>query len=306
MKKNIIFLNGKFVDEKEAVVSIKTHALHYGTACFEGIRAYYNKDTDSLFVFRIKDHYRRFLNSAKLLFIKIPYSEKELRDLTIGLLKKNFEETDIYIRPLAYKSDSVVGNFVLTKLSDGLAIYAVPLGRYLNTDAGIKVNVSSWRRVPDSSIPPRGKITGSYINTSLAKTESFLNGFDEALLLDNQGHIVEGSAENLFLIKDGIAITPPESDDILVGITRDTIIKLLGKFSIKVVERSIDRSEIYSADEVFLVGTGAEVTPVVEIDRRTVGNGEVGEISSQVKKAYLELVHGKSPDYPEFLTEIKK
>jgi branched-chain amino acid aminotransferase len=304
MKNNKVFFNGKFVAEKDAVVSIKTHALHYGTGCFEGIRAYYNEAENCLFVFRIEEHYKRFLNSAKTLFIKIGYSEKELVEITKDLLVKNFEKTDIYIRPLAYKADPAVGNFVLPKLADGLSIYTVPLGRYGST-SGIKTQVSTWRRVSDMSIPPRAKITGSYVNTALAKTEAVLNGYDEALLLDMNGHIVEGSAENIFVLKDGVALTPPVHDDILVGITRDTIIMLLQKeLNIEVIQRSIDRSEIYSADEVFLVGTGAEVLPVLEVDKRQIGNMKIGKVTKKVSDIYFSLAHGTYGKYNEFLTKI--
>lgn len=302
-----VFFNGKFVDDADAVVSIRTHALHYGTGCFEGIRAYYNKDKKCLYVFRMEDHFKRFLTSAKTIFIKIPYTVSELSKITLDLLKQNFEETDIYVRPIAYKKDNAVGNFVLPKLADGLAIYTEPFGRYMNTKDGIRVSVSSWRRISDTSIPPRAKITGSYINSTLAKTESHLAGYDEALLLDINGHIVEGSAENIFIIKDSVAITPPESDDILVGITRNTIIMLLkDELGLEVVERSIDRSEVYGADEVFVVGTGAEVTPVIEVDGRPVSNGKIGKVTSKIKDVYFKLVHGELKKYSHFLTEVKK
>ncbi len=307
MSKSIIYFNGKFVPEEEAVVSVKTHALHYGTGCFEGIRAYYNKEQECLYVFRMEDHYKRLLNSTKTILIDLGLTIDELCKITIDLLKKNFSETDIYIRPLAYKSDPAVGNFVLPSLSDGLTIYTVPLGRYLNTENGIRANISSWRRISDLSIPPRAKITGSYMNTALAKTESNLNGYDEALLLDGAGHVVEGSAENIFMVKNGVVITPPESDDILVGITRDTVMTILKKeMGIEVIERSIGRSEVYSADEFFVVGTGAEVTPVIEIDRRKIGTGKIGKISKEVKNIYFKLVHGEYKKYGEFLTKITK
>lgn len=302
-----IFFNGKFVSENDVHISVRTHALHYGTGCFEGIRAYYNKKENVLYAFRMDAHFKRFINSCKTLFIDLPYTAQQLCEITAQLIQKNFEKTDIYIRPLAFKSDPAVGNFNLKSLKDSLAIYTTPLGRYLNGEAGIRANVSSWTRIQDNSIPPKAKITGSYVNTSLAKTESLLHGFDEALLLDSNGHVVEGSAENIFIVQNNTVITPPTSDDILVGVTRDTVIQLLtSDIKQNVVEKSIDRSQLYSADEVFLVGTGAEITPVVEIDNRKVGLGKIGEITKQIKDLYADIVHGNNAHYKEFVTRISE
>lgn len=299
-----MYLDGKFLPEEKAVVPITTHALHYGTGVFEGVRAYYNDVDKALYVFRLSDHYKRFLDSCKILCINLNLSVEELCKLTIELIEKNYSETDIYIRPLAFKSDPAVGNFNLNTLKNSLALYTVAMGRMVEKE-GIKVNISSWMRVPDNAIPPRGKITGAYVNTCLAKTESIAGNYDEALLMDNRGHVVEGSAENIFLVKNGVIITPPPSDDILVGITRDTILKLASdQLGIPVIERSIDRSEIYQADELFLVGTGAEVTPVVSVEGRAVGSGGLGPIATQIRDLYFNLVHGKSKLYPEFLTKI--
>ncbi|HVZ58834.1 MAG TPA: branched-chain amino acid transaminase, partial [Patescibacteria group bacterium] len=273
MKKRIMYLDGKFVTEEKAVVPVTAHALHYGTGVFEGIRAYYSQKDKALYVFRLEDHFKRFLDSCKILCIDLGLSAEELSQLTIELIKKNFSETDMYIRPLAFKSDPAVGNFNLKTLKDSLAIYTVAMGRMIEKN-GINATISSWTRVSDNSIPPRAKITGAYANTSLAKTESIAGGYDEALLMDNRGHVVEGSAENVFLVKNGVVITPPVSDDILVGITRDTMMRLISdQLHLPLVERSIDRSEVYQADELFLVGTGAEVTPVIKVDGRNIGDG---------------------------------
>lgn len=305
MKKRIMFFNGKFLPEDEIKIPPTAHALHYGTACFEGIRAYYSEKDKNLFVFRLEDHYKRFFYSCKTLFIKLPFSTKKLAELTVELLQKNYSEADIYIRPLAFKSDPAVGNFNLPTLESSLLIYTVPLGRYLNTEKGIKANISSWMRVPDNAIPPRGKISGAYVNTALAKTESLQNGFDECIMLDRFGHIAEGSAENFFMVKNGVVITPPAYDDILVGITRETVILICEKeLGLKVVERSIARAEVYSADEVFVVGTGAEVTPVVEIDKHEVGDGKIGPISAKIKDLYFKMVHNEVPGYSKFLTRV--
>ncbi len=300
-----IFFNGKFVAEAQAVVPITTHALHYGTGCFEGIRAYYSEKEKVLLVFRMLDHYKRLLESCKILMTTPPHSVKELCDITVKLLQKNFSQEDLYIRPLAYKADPAVGNFNLKTLKNGFAMYTVALGRYLNTDKGIRANVSSWKRVPDNAIPPRGKLTGSYVNTALAKSESLFAGYEEAILLDNDGHVTEGSAENIFIIKNGIVITPPESADILIGITRQTIMMLCkNDLEIQVLERNIDRSELYLADEIFLVGTGAEVTPVISVDGRDIGNGKTGIVTTKIKETYFQLVHGTYPKYQEYITRV--
>lgn len=306
MKSRIMFLNGKFVPEEKAVIPITTHALHYGTGCFEGIRAYYDNDKKQLLVFRMEDHFKRFLQSCKILLTTPEYSVEELCRLTIELLQKNFEPSDLYVRPLAFKADPAVGNFNLKSLRNGLAIYTVAFGRYLNTDKGISANVSSWRRIPDNVIPPRAKITGGYVNSALAKTESVLSGYSEALLLDNLGHVMEGTGENIFMIKDGSIITPPESDDILIGITRQTIMMLCkNEMGIEVKERSIDRAELYQADEIFVVGTAAEVTPIIELDKRPIGNGKTGTLTSKIKQIYFDLVHNKYPKYNNYITIVK-
>lgn len=307
MKQRIMYLNGKFVPEDQAVVPITTHALHYGTGCFEGIRAYYREKDNALLVFRMRDHLKRLLLSCKILLTTPEESLEELCEITKKLVEQNFTKEDLYIRPLAYKADPAVGNFNLKTLKNGLAIYTVPLGRYLNTDKGISASVSSWRRVSDNAIPPRGKLTGSYVNTALAKSESLFAGYEEAILLDNDGHVVEGSAENIFIVREGEIITPPESSDILIGLTRQTIMMLCEKdLHIPVIERNIDRSELYQADEVFFVGTGAEVSPVVEIDGRAIGNGKIGPITAKIKETYFQLVHGQYPKYKEFITTISQ
>lgn len=303
----IVYFNGKFVPEEKASVPITTHALHYGTGCFEGIRAYYNKDHDALYIFRMEDHYKRLFRSCKVMYISLPNTIAELCDITRNLVRKNFSQTDIYIRPLAYKSDPAVGNFNLKNLRDGFLIYTVPLGRHLDTQKGIRANISSWIRVSNNSIPPKAKITGSYANTSLAKTESAMAGFDEALMSDSIGNIVEGSAENIFIVKNNILITPPASDDILVGITRDTV-KIIAKEKLKMdtVEKSISRKELYQADEVFLVGTGAEIAEVIEIDGKNIRKNKAKPIFTEISDIYFKMVHGELPEYMKYLAKISK
>lgn len=300
----IIYFNGKFVYESEAVVPITTHALHYGTGNYEGIRAYYSEEEKCLYVFRLEDHFKRMVNSTKIMNIKLPGTPEELSKITIELLKKNFSETDIYIRPLAFKSDPAIGNFNLAKVKDAFAMYCVPLGRHYENQEGLKVMISSWTRVSDKAIPPRGKITGSYANTCLAKTEASLLGFDEALLLDNKGFVVEGSAENFFMVKNGKLITPPESSDILVGVTRNSIIEIAKtELKIEVEERNILRDEIFKADEIFLCGTGSEIAGVGSIDQKKIGSG-VGAITKKIQELYFEIVHGRNPEYSKWLTRV--
>lgn len=301
-----VHFNGKFVDESEAVVSVTTHALHYGTGNYEGIRAYYDDNQKALLVFRLVDHFKRMENSVEIMHIKLPGDAKQLSEIAIELLQKNFSKTDIYIRPLAFKADPAIGNFNLSKVSDSFAMYCIPLGRHYSKEKGLSVNISSWTRVSDKAIPPRGKITGSYANTCLAKTESSESGFDEALLLDSDGNVVEGSAENFFMVKNGQLITPPTSADILVGITRDSIIELAkNELGIKVLERNIGREELFDADEIFLCGTGSEIAGVAEIDHHRIGKGDE-EITKKIKKLYFDIVHGKNPKYSAWLTKIEQ
>lgn len=308
MKKNTYtFLNNKFIPSHKALVPVSTHALQYGTGCFEGIRAYYSEKDDCLYVFRMKEHYERLIKSAKILCISIPYSVDELCTLTVQLLQKNYSKEDIYIRPFAYKADTSIVKFYLPQLTDGFGIFTLPLGRFIPSEKGIRVNVSSWTRISDTSMPPRAKITGSYVNTSLAKTESMMGGYDEALFLDKNGHVVEGSAENIFLVAGGKVVTPPIYDDILQGITRGTVIELFEKeLSLQIDEQSIGRTQLYQADEVFLVGTGAEVIPIVEVDGRKVGNGLVGPTTQKIKDIYAWVVRGEKQTYRKWLTKIKK
>lgn len=304
MATQMIFFNGKFVPENEAHISVKTHALQYGTGVFEGIRAYYNELKKAHVVFRMDDHYRRMEQSCKILYTKLPHTVKQLHDITVELLQKNFTPEDIYIRPFMYKSTPIVNSFNLQSLDTGFTIYTVPMGRYLPANKGIHAHISSWHRIDDNAIPPRAKISGSYVNTALAKTESDLLGFDEALLLDSNGHVVEGSAENLFIVKDNLVITPSVSDNILVGVTRDTILKLCKDLKIPVTERSIARTEIYTADEIFLVGTGAEISAVVSVDHRSIGSGSIGTVTNSLKELYFKLVHGELGGYDQFLDII--
>jgi branched-chain amino acid aminotransferase len=299
------FIKGKVVKTTDANVPIMTNAIQYGTAIFAGIRAYYNEEEKFLSVFRIEDHYKRFLNSLKIIGTEIKYSHQDLVKITLDLLEKNDPKTDTYLRPFAYASSiNLSPNLERDKEFD-FALYMMPLGEYLPIDKGLSVCVSSWRRVSDNSIPARGKISGSYINSALARQEATLNGFDEAILLTQDGHVSEGSAENIFIVKNDILITPPESDDILEGITRKTILQLAEDLGIKTQIRSIDRSELYTADEAFFSGTGVQVSWIGKIDHRVIGDGKRGPITERLQELYFNVVRGKDKKYEDWCTKIK-
>ncbi len=291
------YFEGAFVPAAEAKVGIMTHALHYGTACFEGIRAYWNEAHEQLYVLKALEHYRRLHRSTRILKIKLPLSPEEMADITLELLRKNEYREDVYVRPLAYQSTQQIG-VRLHGLDDAFLIYTAPFGKYLNIDQGIRCMVSSWRRVDDNAIPARAKITRAYVNCALSKSEAAENGYDEAIVLTQDGHVSEGSAENIFLVADGKLVTPPVSENILEGITRAGIIQIArDEMGIETVERHVDRTELYTADECFLCGTGAEISPVVEIDRRLVGDGSIGTITKKLFKLYFDIVRGNVPPY---------
>jgi len=296
------FFKKQFMPLGEAKIGILTHALHYGTACFEGIRGNWNEEQKQLFLFRVKDHYERLLKSCRILKINLPYSVDELCKFTTDLVEKSGYREDVYIRPLAYKSSEVVG-VRLHDLEDDFLIIVATLAAYLNADAGVRCCTSSWRRVDDTMIPARGKITGIYVNSALAKTEANERGFDEAILLNHDGHVSEGSGENIFFVLDSKLVTPPSSDNILLGVTRDTVIQLArNELGIETVEASVDRTELYIADEVFFTGTAAHISPVLEIDHRPVGNGKIGKVTKELQRLYFDVIKGKNPKYLHWCT----
>lgn len=291
------YFKGGFVSIQDAKISIMTHGFNYGTGCFEGIRAYWNGEEEQLFVFKLLDHFERFLRSSRILLMDLPFTAGQLADITLELVRKEGYREDTYIRPLAYKADEVVG-VRLHNLRDEVAIFATPFGRYIEREEGASAAVSSWRRIDDNAVPARAKITGAYINSALAKTEAVLNGFDEAIVLTCDGHVSEGSAENLFIIRDGALITPPVTENILEGITRKVIIQLAREeLGLEVVERPIDRTELYVADEAFFCGTGVQVVAIAHIDRRPVGAGQIGPIVKTIRDLYFDIVRGKVTKY---------
>jgi len=296
------FFRKQFMPLTEAKMGILTHALHYGTACFEGIRGNWNDEQEQLFLFRIKDHYERMLDGCRILKIRLPYSADEMCQLTVKLVEKSGYREDVYIRPLAYKSSEAIG-VRLHDLEDDFFIIVATLPAYLNADDGVRCCTSSWRRVDDTMIPARGKITGIYVNSALAKTEANEHGFDEAILLNHDGHVAEGSGENIFFVLDGKLVTPPSSDNILLGVTRDTVIQLArSELGIETVEMSVDRTELYLADEVFFTGTAAHVSPVLEIDHRPVGDGKIGKVTRELQRLYFDVIKGKNPKYLRWCT----
>jgi len=303
-KPEYAFFRGAFVPIGEARLSIMAHVVNYGTGCFEGIRAYWNADDGQLYVFRLPNHYARLLRSCRILRIDLPYDVEELGEITAELLRKEEYREDVYIRPLAYKGSEGIG-VRLHDLTDEFSLFAVPFGKYIPQQDGASVCVSSWRRVSDDAIPARAKVTGAYINSALSKTEAHLSGFDEAIVLTADGHVSEGSAENLFLVRDGQLVTPPVTDDILEGITRATLMELAREeLGISTVERRIDRTELYTANEAFFCGTGVELTPIAEIDRRPVGDGGVGPIAGRLRDLYLSVVRGQVPKYRQWCTPV--
>ncbi len=299
----LCWFNGGFVPLSEAKISVMTHAFNYGTGCFEGIRGYWNEQDGELYLFHLKAHYERFLRSCRTLMIDLKMSADDLCDLTIELMRRNDARYDIYVRPLAYKDSMELGPRINID-ADALTIYTRPLGNYLDTDKGLKACVSSWTRIEDNAAPARAKITGIYINSALARTEAELNGFDEAIMLSSDGHVSEGSAENLFVVDNGALITPPGAGNILVGITRASIITLAHDLDIPVIERQIDRSELYGVSELFLCGTGAQISPVTSVDHRPIGDGAVGPITRRLQSVFFKAVRGKLPEHRDWCTPV--
>ena len=297
------FFRGDYVLLKDANVNVMTHALHYGTGVFEGIRGNWNEEKGVVNIFRLREHYERLLRGCRLLMLDIPYTADQLCEITVELVERNAHQQDIYIRPLAYKSAELVANLKLQDLASDFTLITVPFGNYLGSDT-LRCCTSSWRRVDDPMIPARLKISGIYVNSILAKTEATLSGFDEAIVLNHDGHVCEGSGENIFVIADGKMITPSLEDNVLPGITRDTVIQLAhGELGLDLIERSIDRSELYLADEVLLSGTAAHLTPVVELDSRPIGDGKPGPISTKLQEMYFEIVVGRNPKYMHWCTQ---
>jgi branched-chain amino acid aminotransferase len=304
MRPTYAFFRGQIVPIDDAKISVMTHALHYGTAAFGGLRGYWNAEEEQLFVFRPLDHFERLLSSAKMLMMKFDYTPESLREVLMELLRKEGFRQNCYVRPLVYKSQEGIG-VRLHDIPQEFTMYAFAYGTYLETDLPARVGVSSWRRIDDGMIPARGKIAGGYVNSALIKSEAIMNGFDEAIVLNSQGHVSEASAANIFIIRKGVAITPPVTDDILEGITRRTVITLLqNEMGIEVVERPIDRTELYLAEESWFCGTGVQVAAIGSFDHRLVGDGTQGPIVTRLRDVFFDAVSGKLPDYRHWLEPV--
>ena len=298
------FFHNQFMPLSEAKIGVMTHCLHYGTAIFEGIRGNWNSEQQQIYLFRLKEHYERMHNGCRILKIRLPYSTDELCQTTIKLVKKCHFQEAIYVRPLAYKSAERLG-VRLHDMEDDFLVFAIPWGPYLPDSA--KCCVSSWRRPDNNVIPPQAKITGLYANNALAKSEAIENGFDEAIMLTPNGHVSEGSGENIFLVMGGKLVTPASYSNILIGITRDTVIKLAqNELGIETIERQIDRNELYIADEIFLTGTAAHITPITEIDHRIIDNGKIGEVTKKLLKIYSGVTRGNNTKYINWCTPVYK
>jgi branched-chain amino acid aminotransferase len=301
----LAFFRGQMVPLSEAKVSVMTHALHYGTAVFEGIRGNWSDDQGKMFVFRMREHYQRFLQGCRIMLLDIPYDVDDLCRITTELLQSCGYRQDVYIRPLAYKSEERVANLKLQELSSDFTLIVVPFGAYIDAEGAIRCCTSSWRRIDDTIIPPRVKIAGHYVNSILAKTEAVLAGFDEAIMLNQDGSVSEGSGENLFIVSNGVLHTPLVADNNLTGITRDSAIQLArNELGLDVVERSIRRSELYLADEVFLTGTAAHITPVGHLDNRPIGDGGVGPVTRSLRDLYVDVIRGGNPKYMHWCSTV--
>ena len=298
------FFKGDFVPLAEAKVGIMTHALNYGTAVFEGIRGNWNQEERQIYLFRVKEHFERLHKSARILNMTLAYSVDELFDITLKLVEMCGFEEDIYVRPMVYQSGEVLG-VRSHDVENDFFIFVAPFGPYFSGDQGIRCCISSWRRPMDTMIPPRAKVTGIYVNSALAKTEAMLNGFDEGIMLTQDGHVCEGSGENLFVVDHGTLVTPSPADSVLLGITRSTVMEIAEKeLGMPTWERQVDRSELYSASEVFLTGTAAHITPVIEIDHRSIGDGKVGPVTRQLSNTYVDIIRGKNEKYGSWCTPV--
>jgi len=299
------YFNKQFVPLAQAKIGIMTNAFHYGTAIFEGIRGNWNSEQKQIYLFRLKEHYERMHNGCRVLQIDLAHTIDELCQITVKLVEMCRFKEDVYVRPMAYKSSESLGVRLHDLESDFLAL-VIPWGPYLDMDKA-RCGISSWRRPAYNVIPPNAKLTGLYVNNAFAKSEALENGFDEAIMLTPDGHISEGSGENIFLVIDGKLVTPASDNNILMGITRDTVIKLAQQeLGIETIERRVDPSELYTASECFLTGTAAHITPIGEIDQRQIGKGEVGEITRKLQQLYFEVIRGNNPKYLDWCTPVYK
>ena len=300
---DIAYFEGQMVPLEEARVPITTHAFNYGTGCFEGIRAYWNPDLGQLFTFRLTDHMRRLTDSARILKLDFEMEPEQLAALALELLARNGFREDAYLRPIVYKSEHTI-KVALTGLATSFCMYAIPMGAYLDIDRGLSLTISAWSRIGDNAIPARAKPTGAYVNAAIASDEARQRGVDEAIMLTSDGHVAEASSANIFLVQRGELVTPEAADDILVGVTRDSVLRIAQHQGISVRERRVDRSELFSADEVFLCGTGVQIAPVTNIDGRQIGSGKPGKVTVELQERYLAIVRGMSDEFREWRSAV--
>ncbi len=299
------YFNKQFVPLSQAKIGVMTNSLHYGTAVFEGIRGNWNSQQKQIYLFRLREHYERMHDGCQVLYIDLPYTIDELCQITTELVARCRFKEDLYVRPLAYKSSESLG-VRLHDLECDFLVFAFPWGPYLDKDR-VRCSVSSWRRPDYNVIPPSAKITGLYVNNAFARSEAAEKGFDEAIMLTPNGYVAEGSGENIFLVTKGKLVTPAIDNHILKGITRDTAIKLAQQeLGIETIERPIELGELFSAEECFLTGTAAHITPIAEIDHRQIGNGEIGEITKKLQHLYSEIIRGNNPKYLDWCTPVYK
>ena len=304
MSQEFYYMDGKYVPSDEAMIPVRTHAFLYGTSVFEGIRGYYNEQEDQIYAFRMKEHFERLLNSCKIMHMDPKHTIEEYMQITKDLLKKNNYHEDCYIRPEVYKSALKIGPTLIDN-NDSVLIFTIKLGNYFGGEKMLKVCVSNWNRLEDNTIPPRAKVSGAYANTALMITDAKLAGFDECISLSASGHVAEGSAMNFFIVEGDTLVTTQTTSNILVGVTRNTIIEIAQKeLGLKVCEREIDRTELYTADEAFFCGTGAQVAPIGSIDNRTIGNGQTGKVTEAIANLYYDIVRGKVEKYKKWCTPI--
>jgi len=291
------YFKGEIVPYSQAKVGVLTHGFNYGTAVFAGLRAYWNEEQEQLYIFRPTDHFQRLLNSARVMCMDFDHNPESLTQITLELLRKEEYRRDIYIRPLAYKEDEIIG-VRLHDLVDEISIAALPFDSYIANDTNAHVTFSSWRRLDDNMIPARGKVSGAYANSALIKTDAVKSGFDEALVLTQDGHVSEGSAMNVFMVRNEALITPSITENILEGITRSTAMELARQeLGIQIIERPIDRTEIYMSDELFMTGTAAQIVAITQVDHRQIGTGKMGPITTRLRELYQQAVRGKLAKY---------
>ena len=297
------YFQGNIVPLSEAKIGVMTHAFNYGTAVFEGIRGNWNEDDQTTYLFRLREHFERLVQSSKILTFQVHQTVDRLCEIAVELVERSGFTEDVYLRPMVYLATEQLGVRLHNLESDTL-IFLAPFPAYLPETA--RCQTSTWRRVDDTGIPPRAKVTGIYVNSALAKTEANLNGFDEAIMLNGNGHVSEGSGENIFMVRKGKLIAPTPADNVLEGITAASVVELArNELGIELVEREIDRSELYIADEIFMTGTAAHLTPIVEVDRRTVGTGKPGPITSQLSELFYDCIRGKSEKYSQWCTPVR-